>query len=152
MKIYKFISAVLVLTLLLNACGGSNDEESKEESKEKAEQKDEAEELQDAGKSLMNAFEKMSEGKKHKKAETCEEYLENFEKWADKYIVVLDKVAKDPQNPTILLEMGVLAPELAEWTMEWENMAKCSEDPEFVKEHEAIVKRIEEAADKIEQK
>lgn len=151
MKLNGLISALLLLSLLLNACGG---ESKKEEAENKeVEQKEVADETKDVQKSLINALEKMSEGTtKHKKAETCEEYLANFEKWADKYIAVLEKVAKNSTDMTAIMEMGTLAPELAQWTMEWDNMAKCSEDPEFVKEHEEIVKRIEAAADKIEKK
>ncbi len=138
---FKFITLALIFSLFMVACGSSNDEE--ETSNEETEQ-------EDVEKQVMDAFEKMAEDSEAGESLTCEEYLDNFEKWADKYIEMLGKVKKNPSDAALAVEYAKLAPEMATWANQWQNQVKCTQDEEFMKRYKEITDRIDAAAEELE--
>lgn len=77
---------------------------------------------------------------------TWEEFLEEYEKWADKYIAAIKKHQENPSDLTILNEYTKLVGEFTTWTFKAGEVIKDlagSEDLEKCK------KEIERIADKI---
>jgi hypothetical protein len=141
MKIFKFITFAFIFSVFVIACGNNENEENKETTEEQTE---------DVEKAVKEAFDKMREATDEGESLTCEEYLDNFEKWAEKYIALLKKVKQNPSDATIAMDYAKLAPELTTWANEWQSHVKCSQEDKYVKRYEEISDRIEKAADEIE--
>lgn len=139
MKMFKFITLALIFSMFITACGSS---EEKEEATE--------EQAEDVEKAVMDAFEKMAEDSEAGETMSCDEYLDNFEKWADKYIEMLGKVKKNPSDAALAMEYAKLAPEMATWANQWQNQVKCTQDEEFMKRYKEITDKIEKATDELE--
>lgn len=53
-------------------------------------------------------------------SKTCEEYLDKYEAWANKYIPLKKKVNDNPMNVSAVMKLAKLAPELGNWGLEWQ--------------------------------
>ena len=73
----------------------------------------------------------------------CDTFLENYDKFVDKYIIVLKKYKENPTDMTIITEYSELAAETAKWSG-W-TPPECSE-PEHVKKLAEIAAKLAKAA------
>ena len=134
MKILKHIGIAIIFGIFIMACG--NTEESNT-----------TDETEVTEKSSTEAAKAKSDDA-NDKSKDCEEYLDNFEKWAEDYIKVLDKIKSNPTDQTVATEYAKLAPEVSNWAMKWGELMHCAQDEAFVKRYEEITQRITDAAEK----
>ncbi len=52
------------------------------------------------------------------------QFLQDYEKWVDKYISIMEKYSKDPSDFSILADYTSMMTELVEWTEKTEQMQK----------------------------
>ena len=77
---------------------------------------------------------------------TWEEFLEEYEKWADKYIATIKKHQENPKDLSILNEYTKLVGEFSNWTFKAGEVIKDIADSEDL---EKCKKEIQRIADKI---
>ncbi|NQT76967.1 MAG: hypothetical protein HQ565_04575 [Bacteroidetes bacterium] len=76
-------------------------------------------------------------------AKTCDEFLDDYEKWTDDYLEILEAYVKDPTNLEIGEEYTELSESMMTWYTDWSNYAACAQKEEFQKRFEAISDKID---------
>ncbi len=76
-------------------------------------------------------------------AKTCDEFLDDYEKWTDDYLEILEAYVKDPTNLEIGKEYAELSESMMTWYTDWSNYAACAQKEEFQKRFEAIADKID---------
>ena len=122
-----FMSIIFCTALLFTSCGTN---QSKEES------------AADTDQSSIKSI----KGKELQKAKDCDEFIDQYEKWMDDYIILIDKYMKDPMDATLMQEYMTVAEESINWMSQWStNLAYCAS-------MEKYQKRFDEISEKAEQK
>jgi len=113
--------------MIFSSCGGSQSAE------------DKIEELNEAmGEAIENSDFKV--------AKDCDEFIDQYEKWMDDYIKVIDKYMKDPMDATVAEEFQKVAMEGVNWMTQWtSNLTYCASEEKYQK-------RFEEISDKADKK
>jgi hypothetical protein len=76
--------------------------------------------------------------------EDCDDFLEQYEKWGDEYLKVLDDYFKNPSDQEITMRYMELMQEAMEWSTKWSALMDCAEDEKYEKKFEAISNELEE--------
>jgi len=126
----KTIMSIFVFVgLLLSSCGNDN-----QKSKEKYDNA--AEETINAADSSVN----MEETK------DCDEFIDQYEKWTNDYIVLLGKYMKNPMDATLSNEFMTQGQKASFWITQWNGkLLHCTS-------HEKYQKRFEKISAKAEKK
>lgn len=81
----------------------------------------------------------------------CDEFLAKYEKWVDKYLVVLEKYKNNPMDPQMAQEFMAVGLEAAEWAEQWtQNHYACTSDEKYQKRFEAISDRVDKKMKELE--
>jgi len=77
-------------------------------------------------------------------SKTCEDYLDEFETWADKYVEIKKKVNANPMDMDAVMKLANMAPQIASWAEKWAKLYECGEDEGFLDRYEKISDKIDE--------
>jgi hypothetical protein len=133
MKKMILISVIISALFLLTSCG-SNKEEAKEKTdvEQKTTKTNQEEEVEEVD---------ISEGQTM--SQNCDEFLVEYEKFMQEYIVILKKYQENPSNPAFMTEYMEIAKEAEDWD---NKSADCENDPAFMTKFLEIQLKISEAA------
>lgn len=120
----KIFYAFVVLSFTMFSCGGS------------------AEQTEESSDEAVN-IEESDVAADDDVAKTCDEFLDNYEKWTDDYLEILEAYVKDPTNLEIGEEYAAVAQSAATWASEWTNYIACAQKEEYQKRFEAIADKID---------
>ncbi len=120
----KIFYAFVVLSFIMFSCGGS------------------AEQTEESSDEAVN-IEESDVAADDDVAKTCDEFLDNYEKWTDDYLEILEAYVKDPTNLEIGEEYVELSKSVATWYSEWGNYIACAQKEEYQKRFEAIADKID---------
>ncbi len=120
----KIFYAFVVLSFTMFSCGGS------------------AEQTEESSDEAVN-IEESDVAADDDVAKTCDEFLDNYEKWTDDYLEILEAYVKDPTNLEIGEEYAELSKSVATWYSEWGNYIACAQKEEYQKRFEAIADKID---------
>ena len=116
-----FLSIIFCSALLLSSCG-------------KNQSKNEAEE------SSSNS----TESGDFKDAKNCDEFIDQYEKWMDDYVVLIDKFMKNPTDADLMNEYMKVAEESMNWMNQWNSkLALCASEEKYEKRFDEITERAE---------
>jgi hypothetical protein len=73
----------------------------------------------------------------------CEEFLNGYEKFMDKYIAVIKKMKNNPSDMSVMTDYTSMMTEATEWSSK---TADCAADAEFAAKFAAIQMKIANAA------
>ncbi|MFH2096867.1 MAG: DUF6591 domain-containing protein [Bacteroidota bacterium] len=76
-------------------------------------------------------------------ASDCDEFLDNYEKWVESYLELLDKYIKNPMDMEVLQEYGKVTQEAATWATDWARLITCSDDEGIQERYDEIQKKID---------
>ncbi len=77
-------------------------------------------------------------------SKTCNEYLDEYEEWADKYIAIKKKVNANPMDMDAVMKLANMAPQIASWAEKWAKLYECGYDEGFQARYEKISDKIDE--------
>jgi hypothetical protein len=120
-KITTIFGLILSISLILTSCGGSSTESTDSAESTETESGEVAEE---------------------ESSSDCEQFLEDYEAFADSYIEVLEKMKADPTDASLMSEYT----EMMNQTIEMQNGAANCTDPEFAAKLTEIAVKITNAA------
>jgi len=119
----KFISIVLLASLLFTACE-SNEAKDKE--------KNSSIEISD------------EDSKKMGEAKDCDEFIDQYEEWMEDYIAMIDKYMKNPTDATLLNEYMKLAQEGMTWMSQWNSkLYYCASQDKYQERFDEISEKAE---------
>ncbi len=122
------ISILFCLSFLVSACGS---QETKTQSDEPA------------AKENIKSLEDMRSSD-FKEAKNCEEFIDQYEKWMDNYIALLDRLMKNPADAAISQEYMQVSQEALNWASQWNtHLARCASQEKYEKRFNEISERAE---------
>ena len=120
-----FMSIIFCTALLFTSCGTN---QSKEDS------------TRDTDQSSIKSI----KGKELQKAKDCDEFIDQYEKWMDDYIILIDKYMKNPMDATLMQEYMAVAEESINWMSQWStNLAYCASMEKYQKRFDEISEKAE---------
>jgi len=120
-----FISVIFFASFLFMSCGNN---QSKDGS---------ANELTESSEELMDSNE-IGEAK------DCDEFIDQYEKWMNDYIKMIDKYMKNPTDATLLSEYMKLAQEGSSWMTQWNSkLYYCASKEKYQKRFDEITEKAE---------
>ncbi|WP_319479380.1 DUF6591 domain-containing protein [uncultured Draconibacterium sp.] len=79
-------------------------------------------------------------------AKNCEEFIDQYEKWTDDYVKLMEKYQKNPMDAELMNKYMQLAQEGSNWLLQWNGkLAMCAS-------HEKYQKRFDEISEKMDKK
>lgn len=119
---------ILITTMILSlACGGNKSDKQPE--------------------NILHELEQESaEGKNAESGDavtTCDEFLDNYEKWVMAYLELMEKYINDPMDTETLEEYTKVIQEMGNWTTQWTTMYTCAAKDKYVKRYEEIGEKVE---------
>lgn len=119
----KYISIVILASLLFSACSNN---QSKDDSKK------ENTELEEKTDSNIG------------EAKDCDEFIDQYEKWMDDYIKVIEKYMKNPTEATQASEYMNLTQEGIAWMNQWNGkLYYCASRDKYQKRFDEIAEKAE---------
>lgn len=77
-------------------------------------------------------------------AKDCDEFIDNYEKWMDDYLVLLEKYMKSPMDQELANNYMKLAQEATTWSQQWVNgFAMCAANEKYEKRFTEISEKAE---------
>ncbi len=73
----------------------------------------------DAGENAEKAAAVSGDDADLKKAKDCDEFIDQYEKWMDNYLALLDKYMKNPMDGALMQQFVKLSEEGAQWASQW---------------------------------
>lgn len=73
----------------------------------------------------------------------CEDFIEHYEEWGDKYIEVIDLYMKNPADEKNATKYMELMQEAMVWATKWTALIDCADNEEYSKRFENVAKEIE---------
>lgn len=73
----------------------------------------------------------------------CEDFIEHYEAWGDKYIEVIDMYMKNPTDEKNASKYMELMQEAMLWSTKWTALVDCADNDEYAKRFENVAKEIE---------
>jgi len=73
----------------------------------------------------------------------CEAFLKGYDKFADKYIVMMKKMKANPSDPSLMSEYTGVLTEVSEWI---DKLKTCAGDPKYSTRLLEIQKKIDKAS------
>jgi hypothetical protein len=77
-------------------------------------------------------------------SKTCEEYLDEYETWANKYVPLKKRVNENPMDMDAVMKIANMAAEMGNWAVKWAQLYECGQDEGFQSRYEKISDRIDE--------
>lgn len=74
---------------------------------------------------------------------TCDEFLEQYEVWIDKYLEVIDAYFNNPSDETNASQYMELMQEGIEWSGKWEKLVDCADNKKYKSRFEEVSKEVE---------
>jgi Family of unknown function (DUF6591) len=85
-----------------------------------------------------------SDSKDIGEAKDCEEFIDQYEKWMDDYIKMIEKYMKNPTDATLLNEYLKLAQEGSSWMTQWNSkLYYCASKEKYQKRFDEITEKAE---------
>lgn len=85
------------------------------------------------------------------KAKDCNEFIDQYEKWMDDYIELIDKYIKNPMDAVLSSEYMKVAQESMNWMAQWNNkLYDCASKEKYQKRFDEIVGGHADATKSIE--
>ena len=122
----KLLFPIVVLSFVLFSCGGTSEQNN--ESSDEAGTEQTTDETDDISSD---------------DAKTCDEFLDNFEKWTDDYLDVVEAYMKDPTNIEISQEYAAVAESAGTWSQEWVNYVSCAQTEKYSKRYDEISEKVD---------
>ncbi|MBN2165052.1 MAG: hypothetical protein JW717_02125 [Marinilabiliaceae bacterium] len=119
----RLVGIFFILSLIMFSCGGNKtDQKGSEEITTEA---------QDESSSL-------------EKAKDCDEFIDQYEKWMDNYLILVEKYMKNPMDQVLSQEYLKLAQEASNWAQQWSTgFAMCAANEKYEERFEAIAQKAE---------
>ena len=126
----KTIMSIFIFAgLLLSSCGNDN-----QKSKEKYDNT--AEDTINAAEPSVN---KSLENTNMEVAKDCDEFIDQYEKWMNDYIVLLEKYMKNPMDSTLSQEFMTQGQKASFWITQWNGkLLHCASQEKYQKRFEEI--------------
>lgn len=87
---------------------------------------------------------KSAEDTEFKEAKNCDEFIDQYEKWMDDYILLLEKYMKNPMDPELMGNYMKVAQESMNWMNQWNGkLAVCASKKKYEKRFNEISERAE---------
>ena len=129
----KIISLFLFTSLLFASCG-NNPSNEKEKSTNASEQL--SDELSKSG-DIENP-------------NSCEEYLDQYEKWTEDYFKLVEKYMKNPMDASLSGEFMKQAQEGSLWLDGWSSeLADCASNEKYQKRYDEISEKVEKKLEEL---
>lgn len=75
----------------------------------------------------------------------CDQFLDDYEKWADEVIEVYKKVKENPTDVENTQKMMEATAKMAEWSEEWTKLYDCANNEEYAERVEKIQEKVDNA-------
>ena len=125
------ISAILFASLLLTSCNSNRSDEKSISATEQS-----AEEVEASGDLA--------------KMNSCEEYLDQYEKWIVDYIVLVKKYMNNPMDSSLSQKFLEQAEEGTLWMTKWsDDLADCASQEKYQKRFDEISERAEKELEEL---
>ena len=125
-----FTSILITIAMVFTSCSGTQSNEEK------------IEELNDA---MTEAMSEAIEASEFKEAKDCDEFIDQYAKWMDDYLKVIDKYLNDPMDAAMAEEFKNVAIEGASWMTQWStNLMYCASEEKYQKRFEEISEKADE--------
>lgn len=109
-----------------------------------------------ANKNELKNNEPITETKKPEASEkkdlqnNCNEFINQYEKWATNYIDLIEKFMKTPTDPNLTQEYQEAAQDAMEWSLQWnQKFMHCATDEANAVRFEEISKKLETRLEKM---
>ncbi|MBN2890848.1 MAG: hypothetical protein JXL97_03190 [Bacteroidales bacterium] len=73
----------------------------------------------------------------------CQQFLDDYEAWADEAIVVVKSAKANPADPQNIEKLLLVTEELTNWSTKWNAIYGCSDDPDFNARIDEIEQKID---------
>lgn len=74
----------------------------------------------------------------------CDDFLNHYEEWGDKYIEVIDAYMKNPADEKIAAQYMDLMQETLNWSSKWSTLSQCADNKEYSERFEEVAKEVEQ--------
>jgi len=115
-KIILFIGALFMASCMFTACGGNTDNAKG----------------QDAQYEEYSADDELMEGgddyTKDSGSVNCDEFIKGYERFIDQYVVILNKMANNPEDLSVMTDYSRIMTEASTWS---EKSNDCADDPKY---------------------
>lgn len=74
---------------------------------------------------------------------SCDEFLDDYEEWAEKIVDIFKKAKEDPTNEEYSKQMMEASQEISKWSEKWTELYDCTNDEKYAKRMEKIKEKIE---------
>jgi hypothetical protein len=81
---------------------------------------------------------------------SCDEFLDEFEKWTEDYIAVVEAYKKDPTNIQLSQEYLTLAESAANWYASWTEFVICTQEEMYQARYDEISDKLEKRLQELE--
>lgn len=78
-----------------------------------------------------------------KNAKNCDEFIEQYEKWMDDYLKIIEKYVKNPMDPNASQEYMKVLENASDWMNQWTNLATCTSQENYQKRFEEISEKAD---------
>ena len=75
----------------------------------------------------------------------CDQFLDDYEKWADEVIEIYQKVKENPTDMQNTQKMMEATAKMAEWSEEWTKLYDCANNEEYAERVEKIQEKVDNA-------
>lgn len=121
----SFLSILVIIAMVFTSCSSNQSKEEK------------IEELNDA---MTEAI----ENSEFKEAKDCDEFIDQYDKWMDDYIKVIEKYMDDPMDAAMAEEFKTVAIEGASWMTQWStNLMYCAAEEKYQERFEEISEKAD---------
>ena len=123
------------MLVLISGCGGTN---SKSEQKTAGSEAVVTEEAPETDNETQETVEQ-----EETEINTCDEFLDRYEKWVDDYLDLLEKFKKNPADPDLSQKYLKVTNELADWSQQWFKFIDCNDQEKYEKRFDAISDKVD---------
>ncbi len=91
-----------------------------------------------------NTTDQAAEQNNADEAKNCDEFIDQYEKWMDNYLEMIEKYMKNPMDATLSADYMKLAQEGADWMTQWNGkLYYCASKEKYQKRFDQISKKAE---------
>jgi len=126
----KLIYLSFISLFVLVSCGGNNDKKDKQNDAE-------------------STLEKSVEADEFDTAKDCDEFIDQYEKWMDDYLKLLEKYMKNPMDAALMQKYVEVSQEATSWLEQWTNLAACASNDKYQKRFDAISEKADKKLEEL---
>ncbi|MBN1926140.1 MAG: hypothetical protein JW798_09915 [Prolixibacteraceae bacterium] len=82
-----------------------------------------------------------------KPGNSCEAFLDDYEKWVDEVVKIYKKVQENPMDVQNTQDLMTATQKMSEYSEKWQALYDCSNDEKYAKRMEKLQKRVDDAMD-----